>query len=63
MDNLIKSHLENLEGPDKNLQYEAFTTILAATRKEVDWAYEVWDQFVEWLTDAIIIGDLGEHSF
>ena len=52
MDNLLKSHFDNLEGPDKNLQYEAFTTILAATKEKVDWAYEVWDQFVEWLTDA-----------
>lgn len=52
MENLNNSYLDNLEGPDKNLQYEAFTTILAATREKVDWAYEVWDQFVQWLTDA-----------
>jgi len=52
MDNLIKSHFDNLEGPDKNLQYEAFTTILAATKEKVDWSYEYWDQFVEWLTDS-----------
>ena len=48
----MQAKFENLEGPDKNLQYEAFTNILAATKEKVDWAYEVWDQLIEWLTDA-----------
>jgi len=52
LDNELKSHFDNLEGPDKNLQYEAFTAILAATQEKVDWAYEVWDQFEGWLTDT-----------
>src|SRR5699024_2718451 len=30
----------------------AFTSILAATEVKVNWAYEVWDQLVQWLTDA-----------
>jgi hypothetical protein len=35
--------------------YEAFTAILATTKEQVDWAYEVWDELVDWLTDAIIV--------
>ncbi|QUW22798.1 hypothetical protein JSQ81_04220 [Sporosarcina sp. Marseille-Q4063] len=52
MDKIMKANFENLEGPDKELQYEAFTAILAATQEKVDWAYEVWDELVDWLTDA-----------
>lgn len=48
----MKSNFENLEGLDKELQYEAFTAILSATKEKVDWAYEVWDELVGWLTDA-----------
>lgn len=50
MDSLTRSFFENLEAKDKNLQYEAFQNILAATNTEVDWAYEVWDELREWLT-------------
>lgn len=52
MDNVTKSYFENLEAKDKDLQFEAFNNIIAATKGEVDWAYEVWDQLIEWLTDA-----------
>ena len=52
MDNIMKSHFENLEAKDKHVQYEAFLSIIAATEAEVDWAYDVWDQLVEWLTDT-----------
>ena len=48
----IKTHLENLETANKEDQYVAFTSLLAATEVEVNWAYEVQDQFVQWLTDA-----------
>ena len=40
---------ENLEDKDKEVQMEAFNNILAATKEEVDWVYEVWDQLMEWL--------------
>ncbi|MFL0497878.1 hypothetical protein [Priestia megaterium] len=51
MDNKTQSYFENLEATDKNLQLEAYTNILAVTNEEVDWAYEVWDELKEWLTD------------
>ncbi|KMY51450.1 hypothetical protein [Peribacillus loiseleuriae] len=51
MDRDIQAYFENLEAKDKDVQFEAFNTILAATNEEVDWAYEVWDQLKDWLTD------------
>jgi len=51
MDDTIKSYFANLEGKDKNLQYEAFQNIIHATTERVDWSYEVWDQLIGWLTD------------
>lgn len=47
----MKSNFENLEAADKTLQFESFHAIMAATKEEVDWAYEVWDQLKAWLTD------------
>lgn len=52
MNETIKGHFENLEAASKEDQYVAFNSILAATEVEVSWAYEVWDQLVQWLTDA-----------
>lgn len=52
MDLVTKSYFENLEARDKEVQYEAFNNILAAISEEVDWAYEVWDELKEWLTDS-----------
>ncbi|SEP60025.1 hypothetical protein SAMN05216232_0307 [Virgibacillus subterraneus] len=52
MDNTIQTYFENLQSGDKNLQYEAFNNILDATKVEVDWAYEVWDQLVVDLTNS-----------
>ena len=40
----------NLEDKDKDVQLEALNSILAATKEEVDWVYEVWDQLMEWLS-------------
>ena len=52
MDSVTQSYFENLEATDKDAQFEAFKNILAAIKEEVDWAYEVWDQLIEWLTDG-----------
>ncbi|MDV2582044.1 hypothetical protein [Alkalibacillus haloalkaliphilus] len=52
MDHITKSCFKNLESRDKNLQYEAFQNIIHATNERVDWAYEVWDQLLDWLTDS-----------
>lgn len=51
MDNIMKTYFENLEANDKSLQLEAFENIINAIKVKVDWAYEVWDQLIEWLTD------------
>lgn len=51
MDSTIQTDFNNLESKDKNVQYEAFQRILAATEKDVDWVYEVWDKLVTGLTD------------
>jgi hypothetical protein len=47
MDDKIRSNLENLYGSDRQLQNEAFFTILKVTENPVDWAYTLWDQAVE----------------
>lgn len=52
VDKTIQECFHNLEAEDKDVQYEAFIHILAATKEEVDWAYEVWDQLVEGLTNS-----------
>ncbi len=50
MDSTIQSYFENSKSKDKDLQYEAYHQIIAATKEEVDWAYEVWDQLKADLT-------------
>ncbi|WP_096439114.1 hypothetical protein [Alteribacter populi] len=50
MDRVTKSYFENLESNDKNVQYEAYKNILAATEEKVAWSYEVWDELKEGLT-------------
>lgn len=50
MDNAMQINFGNLESEDKNLQYEAFMNIIEATKKEVDWTYEVWDELITGLT-------------
>lgn len=52
MDSLMATYFKNLESNDKNLQLEAFYNIIHATNDKVDWAYEIWDQLLEWLTDS-----------
>ncbi|WP_017728893.1 hypothetical protein [Halalkalibacterium ligniniphilum] len=52
MDSTIQSHFNNLQSKDRNVQYEAYKRILAATEEKVDWAYDVWDQLTADLTDA-----------
>ncbi|MFJ7935410.1 hypothetical protein [Sporosarcina sp. NPDC096371] len=51
MDKQIQSYFIDLQSEDKNLQYEAFNQIIAATKVEVDWTYDVWDQLKKALTD------------
>lgn len=51
MNSITRSYFENLEAKGKTLQLEAFHNIITATKEEVDWSYEVWDQLKAWLTD------------
>lgn len=50
MDKITRTHLENLWSENRELQNKAFSYILEATDKPVDWAYEVWDELVINLT-------------
>ena len=52
MDSETKVLFERLESEDKTFQMEAFSQLLAKTDELVDWAYEVWDDLVGWLTDS-----------
>jgi hypothetical protein len=49
MDSEIRKHIENLRSQERELQNQAFFSILKATEQPVDWAYEVWDELVEGL--------------
>jgi hypothetical protein len=49
MDSKNRKHLDNLFSDNRDLQNEAFSSILKETERPVDWAYELWDQLVEGL--------------
>lgn len=51
MDKTTRTNFDNLFSSDPQTQYHAFQSIIAATDKPVDWAYEVWDRLVQGLTD------------
>ena len=46
MDKITRTQLDNLWSEDRELQNKAFTYILEATDKPVDWAYEAWDELL-----------------
>jgi hypothetical protein len=46
MNKATQTNLNNLWSNDRELQNKAFTAILKATDKPVDWAYEAWDAVV-----------------
>lgn len=47
MDKKTRTNLDNIRSKDRALQNKAFTYILNATEKPVDWAYEAWDDLVK----------------
>lgn len=51
MEDQIKVAFEKSKVGDKDERYEAYLYILKVTDEQVDWAYEVWDQLLEDLTD------------
>jgi len=50
MNKITESNLQNLWSEDRELQNKAYTTLLNATEKPVDWAYEAWDELIEGLS-------------
>src|SRR5258708_10955056 len=50
MDSIIRTNLDNLFSDDREVQNMAFSFILEATDKPVNWAYDVWDDMVAVLT-------------
>ncbi|MFB1100147.1 hypothetical protein [Terribacillus sp. JSM ZJ617] len=51
MDREVKEAFIKSKSKDKQESYEAYLYILQATEKQVDWAYEVWDDLLNALTD------------
>jgi len=51
MDKTTRVSFNNLRSQDGDTRYAAFIEILKVTDGRVDWAYEVWDEFVERLRD------------
>jgi hypothetical protein len=49
MDRKTQEYIENLRSEDRDLQNQAFSSILKETEKPVDWAYDTWDELVEGL--------------
>lgn len=52
MNTTIQSYFHDLDSKDKEVQYEAYNKILAASNEKVDWAYDVWNQLMQELTDT-----------
>ncbi len=50
MDKITRTNLDTLRSEDKELQNKAFCSVLEATDKPVDWAYDVWDEMVATLS-------------
>jgi hypothetical protein len=51
MDAVTRAQLENVRSDDKQTQNTAFFALIETTDKPVDWAYEVWDDMVQLLSD------------
>ena len=50
MDATTQTHLDNLLSQDRDVQNSAYSHVMNAMDKPVDWAYEVWDKMVASLT-------------
>jgi len=51
MDKEVKEHIANLDSTNDEIRLKALQTVLALTESRVDWAYEVWDDLFEKLSD------------
>lgn len=50
MDEIIRTHLDNIRSDDGQVQFKAYDYLMKETEQPVDWAYEAWDEIVEGLT-------------
>ena len=46
MNTITRGHFQSLSSADRQVQGAAYEYLLQATRKPVDWAYEVWDELL-----------------
>ena len=51
MNAAIRKHIQNVRSKDGQAQNAAFLALMKASDRRVDWAYEVWDELIEMLTD------------
>ncbi len=51
MNAITRTHLDNIRAKDRELQNKAFSYLMEATEKPVDWAYEAWDELAAGLSD------------
>ncbi|HEY6546770.1 MAG TPA: hypothetical protein VI589_02655 [Vicinamibacteria bacterium] len=49
MNAITRSHLERIRSADRHEQGAAYSSLMKATSKPVDWAYEAWDELLEGL--------------
>ena len=49
MEPILQEHTKNIRSEDRELQNTAYRYLIGITEEPVDWAYEVWDEFVEGL--------------
>lgn len=50
MDDNTRTHLENIHSSNKDLQTQAYYSLMEATDQPVDWAYVAWDDLVNGLS-------------
>lgn len=49
MDKTIRTNMDNIRSQDGQLQNKAYSYLMEATERPVDWAYDVWDELLEGL--------------
>ena len=52
MDTTTRTHLDNIQSKDKDLQNAAYYALIDMTDQPVDWAYDVWAEIVAGLQHA-----------
>ena len=50
MNATMRTHFDTIRSADRQEQGAAYSYLLEATKKPVDWAYEVWDELVAGLS-------------